>query len=389
MKKKIIFVTEALWIGGIETALINLLNRIDYDRYEVTVLVCRAELDLIDRVNPKCNLIVVDRDKVYSAEKSYRFGKLYHLTEDAENPSFAHKALMWTVPAVRFIENELYIRYVRSLMKKEKYDTAVIYSDRVAEIAARSIKADRYFLFYHNALLEKRYHDEIGYQKSEKVIAVSESKAEELRRFRPKYANKIIAIHNIVDLDSIKRKSEETQQIPFDKREFNLVTCGRLAHQKAIDWAIIACTQLVKRGYRNLQWWIVGGGPDEKKLQQQILDAGIEEHFHLLGMQNNPYPYIANCDLYVQPSRYENYSVVILEAMALYKPILATRPAADQQITSGVNGLLCEPEAGAVADAIDYLYNHHDEMEKYTDYLKDNTLEKANKEVMEQIYALI
>lgn len=37
MKKKLIFITEALWIGGIETALVNLLNRLDYDRYDVTL----------------------------------------------------------------------------------------------------------------------------------------------------------------------------------------------------------------------------------------------------------------------------------------------------------------------------------------------------------------
>ena len=41
MKKKLIFITEALWIGGIETALVNLLNRLDYDRYNVTCLILR------------------------------------------------------------------------------------------------------------------------------------------------------------------------------------------------------------------------------------------------------------------------------------------------------------------------------------------------------------
>ncbi len=61
MKRKLIFITEALWIGGIESALVNLLNRIDYEKYDVTCLVLRGSLDLADRMPPECRLIVADR----------------------------------------------------------------------------------------------------------------------------------------------------------------------------------------------------------------------------------------------------------------------------------------------------------------------------------------
>ena len=54
MKKKILFVTKALWIGGIETALINLLNNLDYSKYEVSLLIVKAELDLKDQICSKC-----------------------------------------------------------------------------------------------------------------------------------------------------------------------------------------------------------------------------------------------------------------------------------------------------------------------------------------------
>lgn len=388
MKKKLIFITEALWIGGIETALLNLLNKIDYDKYEVTVLICRAELDLMDRVNKNCRILIVDRDKIYTAQKKYSYNKLFHLIEETDHPSILHKAMMWTVPMIRWLENSLYIKYVQSVMKDEKYDTAIIYSDRVAEIAVRVVKADKYLMFYHNALLEKRYHDDIAYNKCDKIIAVSQSKADELKKFRPRYEKKIIAINNLVDIDSIIRKSKDKQHIRFSDNNFNLVTCGRLAHQKAIDWAIMACRQLLDYGYKDLQWWIVGGGPDEDILSQQIKNTGIEEHFHLLGMQNNPYPYIANADLYVQPSRYENYSVVILEAMVLQKPILATIPAAKEQIVSGENGMLCEADPGKIAEGIEYLYKHEEERKKYVRFLSENSLEQANTEIMRQFYQL-
>ena len=126
----------------------------------------------------------------------------------------------------------------------------------------------------------------------------------------------------------------------------------------------------------------------EEILKKQAEAAGVSDHFHFLGMQNNPYPYIAAADLYVQPSRYENYSVVILEAMALCKPILATIPAAQIQITSGKNGLLCEADPDAIARAIQHLYLHREEMAQYPLALQDHSLEKQNQEIMDSLYRL-
>lgn len=388
MKKKILFITEALWIGGIETALVNLLNRMDYEKHEVTCLVVRGSLEMADRIKPGCRLMVADREKTFTFSERYKYSRLYHLTEESANPSRLHRAMMWAVPAIRWIENRLYIAYIRKQMRGERFDTCVIYSDRTAEIAVRAINAGRYFLFYHHGAMRQEYHDEIGYQKSEKVITVSEKTLGDLKAFRPKYADKIIAIHNIVDIKSVTEKSRNCPALSFPQDQFNLVSCGRLTEAKGIDWAIQAMKSLLDKGYRDLQWWIVGGGPDEQILKKMAEDACVCEHFHFLGMQSNPYPYIAKADLYVQPSRYENYSVVILEAMALCKPILATVPAAQTQIKSGENGLLCEAAPNRIAEAIEYLYLHREEMEKYVWALKDNGLDRQNEEIMSRLYRL-
>lgn len=389
MKKKLIFITEALWVGGIETALINLLNRMDYGRFDVTLLVIRGSLELADRVNPQCRLIVADRDALHSFRKPYAFRRLYHLTEESDHPSALHKAMMWSVPAIKSMENQLYARYIQKEFAQEHYDTAIIYSDRTAEIAVRAIRADRFLLFYHNAVMAKAFHDEIGYQRSEKIIAVSESKLADLKAYRPRYAEKMTAIHNIVDIDDIFLKSREEQDPSFRESDFNIVTCGRLAHQKAIDWAILACKQLLDLGYSNLHWWVLGGGPDETALKEQIADLHLENHFHLLGIKTNPYPFIANCDLYVQTSRYENYSVVILEAMVLCKPILATIPSADQQIQSGVSGLLCEANPASIASGIRHLIDMPDKRKQYSQWLCAHSLEEENERNMQKLYELL
>lgn len=76
-----------MWIGGIETALVNLLNHFDYESYEVTLLVLHAELDMLDKIHLKCRILIADREKVVTFRNSYKYKKLYHLTEFTDNPS--------------------------------------------------------------------------------------------------------------------------------------------------------------------------------------------------------------------------------------------------------------------------------------------------------------
>ena len=65
-KKKIIFVSQALWIGGIETALVNLINKLDYNKYDVTCLITENYLDMAERLTKNCRLIVADRHSLAS-----------------------------------------------------------------------------------------------------------------------------------------------------------------------------------------------------------------------------------------------------------------------------------------------------------------------------------
>ena len=194
-----------MWIGGIETALVNLLNALDYEKYEVTCLILRGALDIADRITPRCRLLIADRERTITFPEPYRFRRLYHLTEESTNPSRLHRCLMWAVPAVKWVENRLYIRYIRENLKGEHFDTCIIYSDRTAETAVRAVNADRYLLFYHHGAMRKAYHDEIGYRKAEKIIAVSSGLAEKLKEYRPKYADKILSIPNMVDVETIRR----------------------------------------------------------------------------------------------------------------------------------------------------------------------------------------
>ena len=156
-----------------------------------------------------------------------------------------------------------------------------------------------------------------------------------------------------------------------------------------MDLAAEACAKLIEDGMTDLQWWIVGGGPAEGELREQVRGLGIEEHFHLLGMQDNPYPYIRQADLYVQPSRFEGHSVTIMEARLLAKPILATRAAAHEQIKDGVTGMLCKTEAEDIAQCIRKLHDDAARCELFYHTLSEHDFAQDNRTIMERLYQLI
>lgn len=391
MKKKLIFITEALWIGGIETALVNLLNRLDYNRFDVTCLVLRDSLDVADRITPQCRLIVSDRQHKVTFPKGYGCKRLYNIMEEPQNAAKFRRFIWFALRVVfRAAETKCYASYVKKQLKGEHFDTAVIYSDRAAETAVRAVSADRFLMFYHHGAMRREYHDSYGYRKADKVIAVSPALAEKLRAYRSKYADKIISVNNIIDIDGVREKGLDIPTVKFSADCFNIVSCGRLSHAKGMDIAVDACAKLVADGFTGFHWYIVGGGPEESALREQIMRLGLEDCVSLLGMQSNPYPYIRCADLYVQPSRFEAFGLTIREAQVLAVPVLSTRTDGSAELISdGETGLLCESDADSIAAAIIRLYNAPKLRESIQAELQNHDFERDNSAILKQLYSLL
>ena len=365
-KKKIIFISQALWIGGIETALVNLINKLDYSKYEVTCLITQNYLDMAERLTKNCRLIVADRHSLVTFTKPYKFKKLYDILEEPQEAT-RFRRWIWRILNILFkaLENHLYSRYINEQMKNESFDTAVIYSDRTAEIAVKAINAKKFLMFYHHGAMRKEYHDSYGYEKSEKIIAVSDNIAQKLKAYRKKYANKIVAVNNVIDIDSIIEKSNEPiEDGLFSEENFNIVSCGRLAEEKGFDLAVEACRLLVENDHKNINWIFVGDGPERKSIEKQIALYGLEDYIKLIGMKKNPYPYITRADLFVQPSRVEAFGLSIAEAMILGVPVLSTQTDGAIEVFSVKhNGLLCKISG---EDIFTYIEKFKNEKKQYS-----------------------
>ena len=103
----------------------------------------------------------------------------------------------------------------------------------------------------------------------------------------------------------------------------------------------------------DFRWYWLGDGSQRPQLKRMIAEAGIADVFILLGAKTNPYPYIKDADIYVQPSRIEGKSVALDEVKALARPIVVTCfESVYDQFTDNKNALISEMNAQSVANNI-------------------------------------
>jgi len=134
-----------------------------------------------------------------------------------------------------------------------------------------------------------------------------------------------------------------------------ILTVARLDKLKGLDLAIEAAEELRRRG-RAFSWLVAGDGPERSRLTERIRDLALEEHVMLAGTVLNTQPLLAMADLYVHPSRAEGRSNAVEEAKAAGVAVITTRyPTVGEQVTDGVDGIVCDFSVSAIADAIDDL----------------------------------
>ena len=98
---------------------------------------------------------------------------------------------------------------------------------------------------------------------------------------------------------------------------------------------------------------MIGDGRERMKLSMMIRAKRLSDSFILLGIRQNPYPYLKACNLFALTSRFEGYPVTLIEARALCVPILASdMPCIREQISDGVNGILTPADPKIIADKI-------------------------------------
>ena len=183
-----------------------------------------------------------------------------------------------------------------------------------------------------------------------KLIAISPALAKELLDFQPGLHIDIIG--ESVRTDFFVPANDLHQEKRIGKRFF---VAARLAQQKGLDNLIEAVHLLRQNGLNSFELVIGGEGPDRQKLEQLVKTLDVAEYCQFLGAltREQVRQSMQNCDVFVLPSLHESFGVVLGEAMACGKPVIATRCGGPEFVVNEETGVLVEvAKPGAVADAM-------------------------------------
>ena len=386
-KKKILFSCYGLGIGGIEKCLVNLINALPEDRYDVDILLMNPEYDFRDQLRRPVRLLPMFD---YVANVHDTMPEIRRRGGVLRNPGLT---LRWCLFRLELKFGRKPWRWFRKL--PEHYDVAVAYSqnDLSAYYVIDKVRADRKVLWYHNGAYERsgwQYErDRRYYPKFDYAAAVSTDCANVLRKRFDFAPGRLIVLRNICDADAIRTRADALVPGSFREGKRHIVTVGRMTAEKGAPLAAEACRMLRDRGF-DICWHWVGDGNQSDAIRRTIVEYGLENRFILEGNQENPYPYIKNAEIYVQPSHYEAYSTTVTEARVLGIPIVTTDVGGMRdQLTDGENGLIVPIDAAAIAEAAERLLTDEALRRSFMNRLQneDFSPEKALEAYEETVFA--
>ncbi|OXS59076.1 glycosyltransferase [Rossellomorea vietnamensis] len=362
MKKNILFIMPSLSAGGGEKSLVNLLSQIDYTLYNVDLFLFNHEGLFMDFIPKEVNVLplpkmlnVFSLPLFSSVIKFLIKGKL----------NLVYNRFMFclnnrTKKSISIKEQKSW-KYLSASIDgiQKKYDTAIGFLEKTSTyFCVEKVNAKNKIGWVHidydnlgmNPSIDVKYFESL-----DNIVTVSEECAAILRNRFPTVKEKISVIYNIVSPNMINKMADQYKDNVYNKKEkeVTILSIGRLHYQKGYELSIRACKKLVEHGH-NIKWYVIGEGEERAKLTRLIGKLNLQDHFILMGLKANPYPFIKQADIYVQTSRFEGKSIALDEAKILKKPIVVTNfSTAKDQIKHEVDGIIVEMNPCSVASEIE------------------------------------
>lgn len=353
--KKLLFMVNDLHAGGSEKALISLLKELVSEELEITVMVLRKQGEFLSDVPVQVRVVEVDMPEELREEFLYGTGVLLKNALKNRNIYEICRLLREYLGRrgmnVEQIMKKKWQQCDRKILQnREQYDVAIDFQGQGAfptYYVAKKIQALTKYSWIHNdyaIVTEKMEWIRSLYSCYKKICSVSEQAKKSFILKFPDMKDKACICYNVMRKEEILELAKEF----LIEKEIgvNIVTVGRLSTQKGYDVALEVMERLNNEKI-DFHYWIIGEGEERKKLEQMVETKKLENRVCFAGFQKNPYPYIAMCDIYLQPSRFEGFCLTVGEAKILKKNIITTDFAgASEQIQDGVNGIVtsCDEE---------------------------------------------
>ena len=385
--KKIAIVTRQMIAGGIEKALISMLEVIPNDQYEVTLFVMASggefEKFIPKWINIK-NLYGDEKTIIEKVINKMRKGKFV----DAFRIGF------YSFKSLRAIPGYQQERILAKILPRENeiFDLAIAYhvpASFPVVYVVQHLKAKKKVAWIHSDVeVYKRYLSNYidYYGKFDKIYCVSEYGKTKFDKQYPNLSEKTEVIHNIINYKQLDKLSEEDKGFKDSFNGIRILTVARLTKQKGCDILPRIVSKLAAKN--NIRWYIIGDGEEREHISKEIEKYKVQDKLILLGLKTNPYPYFKECDIYVQPSRHEGYCITLAEARHFNKPIVTTNfVGAVEQIKNNETGLIVRFDEREIEESIIKIVEDDKLRDKLI--LNLNKTKDINNLEIEKIYTLM
>ena len=374
-------------IGGVQKALLNLLNEI-HDQYEITLLLFYAGGELLTDIPEDVNVITADPAFRY-------FGMTKNDVSNGKERIIRTALAGWT----RLFGRGCTLRFVYPFQPRLwGYDVAISYLHSgephvfyggCNEFVLNCVEAKRKISFLHcdfgkiGAAAE--YNANI-YERFDRIAACSDGCRDAFLACMPQLRDRVLVVKNCQNYPQICRMAQ-MEAVSLSQNKLNVVTVARFGREKGIPRAIQAFAQLGEDA-KNVNYYLIGDGAEHSAAADMISEYGLAQTVFLLGKMTNPYGYLKAADVLLIPSFSEAAPMVIDEAAVLGTPVLSTQTlSSHEMITRRGIGWVCENSVDGIRNGIQNLLAHPDDIREKSTFLR--TLAFDNADAAEQFKKMI
>ena len=290
--RKILFVIPSMRIGGAEKSLVNLLNLIDLNEYDVNLLMFKPEGDFLQQIPSGVHILKTEPSLFYAykCDKNVLSYKLGIRSEMLRVFSTGICKILYG----DYARQKRWTEFYKPLLPKHggEYDIAIGYLEGDASYyVIDKVNAKRKILWVHSNFENiKKNEDAAVYReyfcKADRVVSISDKCVQILQDNYPDMKNKFIFLPNLTSSVVLNNTANANINEEFSKDDFNIVSVGRLTEAKGFDMAIDAL-KILKDHKVSVHWWIVGDGELRKCLEKQAKDNSVEEYLTFLGFHKH------------------------------------------------------------------------------------------------------
>jgi glycosyltransferase involved in cell wall biosynthesis len=381
LKKKILFVNGHMRYGGIEKSLLDVLRNLNYDKYEVDLLLIEGKGDYFKEIPTEVHIIFKNLTNAHGPF-------LESIKQCLKKKDLLAFFARFVFLGSNFI-NLYFLKFLEiPLLGNKNYDFAIAYRKGICtELVQYMATAKKKSTWWHHGAINLEQTELKRFEKitvlMKNIVFVSESSEKMLVSAMPLIKNFTTIIPNMIDAQNIIAMSNLFDP-NFENGKKHFVTSCRFAPEKHLENIIFAGELLIKMGFSNFQWHIIGDGDNLKYLEGLSDERKTTNNVLFEGKKENPFPYLKHADIYIHTSYIESQGLSILEAMTLSIPCIITDNEGIRDYANENNAIIVKQEVQSLVEAIIDLCENK---ERY-DLLKVNTKcpEKfSSKHIMQKI----